>query len=57
LNVGQGRGMWCEGAVARSAMRDKAWVIGLTMMMGQVLDIVAECFCNFRRTIWITMLD
>ena len=36
---------------------DEACVIGLTMLMGQVLDIVVVDFCNFWRTRWITMLD
>jgi hypothetical protein len=47
-------------SVARSTddrVADKACVIGLTILMGQVLDIVAVDFCNFWRTRWITMLD
>lgn len=36
---------------------DEACVIGLTKLMGQVLDIIAVDFCNFWRTGWITMLD
>ena len=40
-----------------SAFRDEAWVIGLTDLMGQVLDRVAGHFCNFGRTNYFVGLD
>ncbi len=53
--------VWAAAIIVESLFdvrfADEACVIGLTKLMGQVLDIVAVDFCNFWRTRWITMLD